>query len=276
MVASFSGPWPGFLHSCGTKSRQGTGNVQFSNSAIFQSAILQSAILQSVILQSVFIQSASYGFVFDIRVSVGLFLETVHVMLLFRVNKTVASHALFTFRLVGETSVLYNSKIDTLSYSLETECWSGLFPFVQPSICWQFPEHQLLSVTVNQKSPSYIWIASSYSKYCIVRLTHVNVWEPMGRPCSCRQLIQAISFTASHTRTFTTVLRVTQKLVSGTVSHTHCIWTYNENKGLYDKNITKLYRKRIPLICFRWHCYLYCSLITITRWQQTHDIAFVV
>lgn len=107
-------------------------------SAILQSAILQSVILQSAILQSVFIQSASYGFVFgtwDIRVSVGLFLETVHVMLLFRVNKTVASHALFTFRLVGETSVLYNSKIDTLSYSLKTECWSGLFPFVQPSIC---------------------------------------------------------------------------------------------------------------------------------------------
>ena len=56
--------------------------------------------------------------------SVGLFLETV---LLFRVNHI--------YQINGETSVLHNSKIDTLSYSLDTECWSGLFSFVQPSLC---------------------------------------------------------------------------------------------------------------------------------------------
>ena len=31
VVASFPGLWPGFLHNIGTKSRQRTGNVQFSN-----------------------------------------------------------------------------------------------------------------------------------------------------------------------------------------------------------------------------------------------------
>ena len=34
----------------------------------------------------------------------------------------------------------------------------------------------------------------------IIRLTHVNVWESMGKPCSCMQFIKTRIFTASHAR----------------------------------------------------------------------------
>ena len=34
----------------------------------------------------------------------------------------------------------------------------------------------------------------------VIRLTHANVWESMGKPCSCIQFIKAVFFTTSHTR----------------------------------------------------------------------------
>ena len=56
----------------------------------------------------------------------------------------------------------------------------------------------------------------------IIRLTHANVWESMGNPYSCTQVI---FFTTSHTR-----IRIRY-------CHAHWIWTCNEIKGSYDKII---------------------------------------
>ena len=36
--------------------------------------------------------------------------------------------------------------------------------------------------------------------HIIIRLTHANVWESMGKPCSCMQFIKSHIFTASHAR----------------------------------------------------------------------------
>ena len=34
----------------------------------------------------------------------------------------------------------------------------------------------------------------------IIRLTHTDVWESMGKPCSCMQFIRSCIFTTSHAR----------------------------------------------------------------------------
>ena len=64
------------------------------------------------------------------------------------------------------------------------------------------------------------------------------------------------------------LLQVVRESVSGTASHAHCIWTCNEIEGSYDKIIntivaTKLYWKKISLVCCRWHCYSCCAIVTI-------------
>ena len=99
-----------------------------------------------------------------------------------------------------------------------------------------------------------------------VHLTHTNVWESMGRLCSCAQYMKSC-FTASHTRIRIST-KVMQELVSGTTSHVHCIWTCNEIKGSYDKSLSPWYQatcipEQISLVCCRWHCYLCCTLVTI-------------
>ena len=56
------------------------------------------------------------------------------------------------------------------------------------------------------------------------RLTHTNVWESMGKPCSCMQFIY-------------NPVQVMQESVSGTASHMHCVWTCYYIEGSYDKLI---------------------------------------
>ena len=53
--------------------------------------------------------------------------------------------------------------------------------------------------------------------------THANVWESMGKPCSCMQF--KLFF----------LLQITRECVSGVASHMCYIWTCN---GLYDEIIT--------------------------------------
>ena len=74
-------------------------------------------------------------------------------------------------------------------------------------------------------------------KLIIILLTHANVWELMGKPCSCTQFVKSRIF----------LLQVMRKSVSGTASHTRiriryyksrvCVWTRNEIEGLYDEII---------------------------------------
>ena len=81
----------------------------------------------------------------------------------------------------------------------------------------------------------------------IIRLTHANVWESMGKPCSCTQFIKSrIFYYKSRENPYQycksrenpyQVLQVTRESVSGTTSHVRCVWTCNEIEGSYDKII---------------------------------------
>jgi len=42
----------------------------------------------------------------------------------------------------------------------------------------------------------------------IIRLTHTNVWDSMGKPCSCMQFIKSYIFLLQVTREFVSVLQV--------------------------------------------------------------------
>ena len=66
----------------------------------------------------------------------------------------------------------------------------------------------------------------------MIRLTHANVWESMGKPCSCKRpiLLQVTWESVS-------VLQVTRESVSGNASHIRWVWTCNEIEGSYDKII---------------------------------------
>ena len=67
----------------------------------------------------------------------------------------------------------------------------------------------------------------------IIRLTHANVWESMGKPCSCTQLIKSrIFYSKSRENPYQycksrenpyQVLQVTRESVSGTTSHVRCV-----------------------------------------------------
>jgi len=59
---------------------------------------------------------------------------------------------------------------------------------------------------------------------------------------------------------------VLQATWEGTASHMRCIWTCNEIEGSYDKFIITIvlsYTGKISLVCFHWHCYLCCVLVTL-------------
>ena len=43
-------------------------------------------------------------------------------------------------------------------------------------------------------------ISECMIKHIIIRLTYVNVWESMGKPCSCMQFIKSRISATSHTR----------------------------------------------------------------------------
>ena len=67
-----------------------------------------------------------------------------------------------------------------------------------------------------------------------------NVWESMGKLCSCMQFIKSSIF----------LLQDTWESVSGTASHACCVWTCNEIKGSYDKIIITTvpsYTRLLPL-----------------------------
>ena len=69
--------------------------------------------------------------------------------------------------------------------------------------------------------------------YIIIRLTHANVWESMGKPCSCTQFIKSrIFYSKSRENLYQycksrenpyQVLQVTRESVSGTTSHVRCV-----------------------------------------------------
>ena len=66
----------------------------------------------------------------------------------------------------------------------------------------------------------------------IIRLTHANVWESMGKPCSCTQFIKSHIFYSKSRKN-----QVTRESVSGSTSHVRCVRTCNEIGGSYDKII---------------------------------------
>ena len=67
----------------------------------------------------------------------------------------------------------------------------------------------------------------------IIHLTHANVWESMGKPCSCTQFIKScIFYSKSRENPYQycksrenpyQVLQVTQESISGTTSHMRCV-----------------------------------------------------
>ena len=59
----------------------------------------------------------------------------------------------------------------------------------------------------------------------------------MVKPWSCMQFIKSRIFLLQVTRESVSVLQVTWESVSGTASHTRCIWKCNEIEGSYDKII---------------------------------------
>ena len=118
----------------------------------------------------------------------------------------------------------------------------------------------------------------------IIRLTHTNVWESMGKPCSCTQFIKShIFYYKSRKNPYQCcksrqnpyqVLQVTRESVSGTTSHVRCVSTCNEIEGSYDKFIITIvpsYTGKISLVCCCWHCCLCCALVTI---QTTTNLRY--
>ena len=69
------------------------------------------------------------------------------------------------------------------------------------------PEHFVTSSPVYNSDLSYIY------------LTHANVWESMGKPCSCTQFIKSRIFYYKSCENPYQVLQVTRESVSGTTSH---------------------------------------------------------
>ena len=114
--------------------------------------------------------------------------------------------------------------------------------------------------------------------WIIIRLTHTNVWESMGRPCSCTQFIKSrIFYYKSHDNpcqycksceNLYQVLQVTRESVSGTTSHVRCIWTCNEIEGSYDNYIllSKIYTRECTCTYIK---YFWCMLhyfLSGTKW----------
>ena len=96
---------------------------------------------------------------------------------------------------------------------------------------------------------------SSYSNFVVMEnlsMSHTNVWESMGKPCSCRQFIKSRLFYYKPRENPYQVLQVT---------HTSYSERAMKSKVRMIKSVyhsTKLYRKKILLVCCRWHCYSCC------------------
>ena len=65
--------------------------------------------------------------------------------------------------------------------------------------------------------------------FFIIHLTHVNVWESLGKPCSCAQFIK---FTISHAR-----IRIRYYK-----SYSLHLNVHNEIEGSYDRTIITIVR----------------------------------
>ena len=68
--------------------------------------------------------------------------------------------------------------------------------------------------------------------YFIIRLTHANVWESMGKPCSCTQFIKSRISLLQVMRQSVSVLQVTRESVSGTASHARVRIRYYKSRVL--------------------------------------------
>ena len=80
-----------------------------------------------------------------------------------------------------------------------------------------------------------------YGQYIIICLTHANVRESMGKPCSACNLLKAIFFTASHTRID---ISTTSHLIThiSATSHARIHIRYCKSQGCNDyHHSTKLY-----------------------------------
>ena len=87
---------------------------------------------------------------------------------------------------------------------------------------------------------SICWLASTMCLACIrpgykifiIRLTHANVWESMGKLSSCMQFIKSRIFLLQVTRDSVLVLQVTWESVSGTASHARIRIRYYKSRVL--------------------------------------------
>ena len=96
------------------------------------------------------------------------------------------------------------------------------------------------------------WCCVYNCKFYHTSNSRYNVWESMGKPCSCTRFIKSRIF----------LLQVTRESVSGT-SHVRCVCTCNEIGGSYDKIIITIVPSKLSLVCCRRHCYSCCALVKI-------------
>lgn len=119
-----------------------------------------------------------------------------------------------------------------------------------------------------------MWATSAYMlRLCInprqyispIHLMHVNVQESMRKSCRYTQCIRTRILYYKPCENLNQVVQVMQS-VSGTASHIHCAWMWNEIGGLYDEIIitpVPSYTWKISLIC-----YLACTPIALQMQQQ--------
>ena len=82
----------------------------------------------------------------------------------------------------------------------------------------------------------------------IIRLTHTDVWESMGKPCSCIQFIRSCIFTTSHARiriSTTSYMRIRIRYCRSRVLHLNMQWDRSKIiitivLNYTGKNITRL------------------------------------
>ena len=78
------------------------------------------------------------------------------------------------------------------------------------------------------------WAKDDGTTFFIIRLTHANVWESMGKLCSCTQFIKSHIFYYKSCENPCQVLQVTREFVSGNASHMRIrIRYYKSRKNPY-------------------------------------------
>ena len=98
---------------------------------------------------------------------------------------------------------------------------------------------------------------NTYIVIIIIRLTHVNVWKSMGKPCSCRYFIKSrISYCKSHENLYQ-VQQVMHNASERAMKSEVCMI-----KSIIITIVPSYTRIKILLVCCRWHCYSCCTLVT--------------